>query len=141
MEKLAKETWKKSEKKNNYQIQKKYEVKGFKQISPEIEKTAYKKAWSIGSMEGHDAAGRSVKYIGSSMDSYVDGIPTKGRYLTDYFIDSEGDYWYSTRVMLPSGELISMEEHIFGKKTVSRPKHSVPYGVADSPYQRCGGSH
>ena len=89
---------------------------GFTEIEPDVEKTAKENAWSIESMPGHDAAGRGTKYIGSSFAGYMDERHKELTKVFDYFIDSSGEYWYGVRVLLPSGELIGMEEYLFGNK-------------------------
>lgn len=67
---------------------------------------AWKEAYSLESMEGHGAEGRSLEYIGSR-------IGTHGR-VYDFFADSNGCYWYSVRIGNVDKELIPEEEAIFG---------------------------
>lgn len=51
----------------------------FREISPELERVAYKEAWSIESMEAHEAGGRGVTYIGSKISGALDGDERNGR--------------------------------------------------------------
>lgn len=98
-------------KRNKYCSRAIAKVNEYKEIDSEIKKTAYLKAWSIASMDGHGASNRTVKYLGSSI-----GCPTtdgKGFTMADYYLDNAGEYWYDVRVLLSTGEIISMEEHIF----------------------------
>ena len=81
----------------------------YKEISPEDLERAQGNAWSIESMEGHDAAGRSTTYIGSRSDE-------KHPYLIrDYFRDSSGAYWFQNRA-IKDGQIVSMEVYIFGRE-------------------------
>lgn len=95
----------------------------FVQIDPQVEKTAKENAWSVESMPGHDAAGRGTKYIGSNFAGYMDESHKELTKVFDYFIDSSGEYWYGVRVLLPSGELIGMEEYLFGKNITQRKEY------------------
>lgn len=88
----------------------------FFMIDASEEMNAKENAWSIENMPGHKAENRTTKYIGSHFEGFMD-LDTKDiRRYFDYFVDSAGEYWYGVRVMLPSGELVSMEEYLFGGK-------------------------
>lgn len=78
----------------------------YKEISPEMLELARGNAWSIESMEGHEADGRTVEYVGSV---------TKGNIVRDYYKDSAGDWWYKNRAIV-NGHIVSMEAYIFGKE-------------------------
>lgn len=89
----------------------------YKEIAPKVEKEASSKAWNIESMEGHGSSGKSVSYLGSRIKR-----PTSegdGWIVDDFYIDIDGDYWYDTRVLLPSGKIIPMEQYLFKKKVPS----------------------
>lgn len=75
-------------------------------------------SYSIESMEGHGAAGRSVSYVGSLPGEKRKNENGQGevRYIYDMYRDNEGKYWYETCVKLPSGRIVSMEQYIFGKE-------------------------
>ena len=89
----------------------------FFMIDASEEMNAKENAWSIENMPGHKAENRTTKYIGSHFEGFMD-LDTKDiRRYFDYFVDSAGEYWYGVRVMLPSGELVSMEEYLFGAKS------------------------
>lgn len=77
----------------------------YKEISPEQLQQAYSSAWSIENMAAHDAEGRSVEYIGSSI---------KGAIINDYYQDNTGAWWYGTRAIV-DGQIVSMEVYIFGR--------------------------
>lgn len=80
----------------------------YKEISPEDLEHAQGNAWSIESMEGHGAGGRSATYIGSRHDE-------KHPYLIwDYFRDNSNAYWYQNRA-IKDGQIVSMEVYIFGR--------------------------
>lgn len=81
----------------------------YREISPVDLERAQGNAWSIESMEGHDAGGRSVTYIGSKRDE-------KHPYLIwDYFRDSSGAYWFQNRA-IKGGQIVSMDVYIFGRE-------------------------
>lgn len=82
-------------------------------------------AWSIECMEGHEAEGRSVTYIGSEIGGHLDNDRRKGRRIYDYYQDSEGAYWYGNRALLPTGEIVSMEFYLFGRGR-KRKAYCVP---------------
>lgn len=84
----------------------------YKQIAPAELEVAYASAWSIENMEGHGAGNRQAEYIGSICD---------GDRLTDYYKDTNGAYWYGTRVIV-NGKIVTIEEGIFGKKMKRRYK-------------------
>lgn len=86
----------------------------FREISPELERVAYKEAWSIESMEAHGAGGREVTYIGSKISGALDGDERNGRLVFDYYRDTEGAWWFENRALLPSGDIVSMDMYLFG---------------------------
>lgn len=88
-------------------------IREYKEINEDVLKVAYKNAWSIESMEAHGAAGRDYIYIGSNI---------KGSIITDYFKDTAGCYWFGNRAISKHGEIISMEEHIFGSEFLEKKK-------------------
>ena len=88
-------------------------IRAYKEIDEDVLKVAYKNAWSIESMEAHRAAGRDYIYIGSNI---------KGSIITDYFKDTAGCYWFGNRAISEYGEIISMEEHIFGSEFLEKKK-------------------
>lgn len=88
-------------------------IREYKEINEDVLKVAYKNAWSIENMEAHDAAGRDYIYIGSNI---------KGSIITDYFKDTAGCYWFGNRAISKNGEIISMEEHIFGSEFLEKKK-------------------
>lgn len=67
---------------------------------------AYQRAYSLECREGWETENRNIEYIGSTEKE-------NGR-ITDYYKDSAGDYWYSTRYRRKTGEIVSMETFIFG---------------------------
>ena len=89
----------------------------YREIDPELLELINGNAWSIENMEAHEAGERSTTYIGSR---------TIGNIIFDYYRDSAGSFWFQNRVLLPSGEIVSMERYIFGheirKITYSRYK-------------------
>ena len=54
-----------------------------------------------------------ITYIGSNI---------KGSIITDYFKDTAGCYWFGNRAISEYGEIISMEEYIFGSEFLERKK-------------------
>lgn len=86
----------------------------YREMSADLLALAHGKAWSIESMEAHEAGGRSVDYIGSR---------TEGNIVYDYYRDSTGEFWFKNRAIV-NGEIVSMEKYIFGhevsKKTRAR---------------------
>lgn len=68
-------------------------------------KQLLKNAYSIESMAGHGAEGRSTTYIGTV---------EKGNRLYLVYRDSCGACWYETRIRTPQG-VVSEYEAIFGK--------------------------
>ncbi len=90
--------------------------KEYREADPELLEHIKGNAWSIECMEGHEAEGRSVTYIGSEISGHLDNDCRKGRRIYDYYQDSEGAYWYGNRALLPSGEIVSMEFYIFGRE-------------------------
>ena len=68
---------------------------------------AYQRAYSLECREGWEAENRSIEYIGSTEKE-------NGR-IMDYYKDSAGEYWYSTRYRRETGEIVSMETFIFGE--------------------------
>ena len=83
----------------------------FKKISQEQLTLVRGSAWSIENMDAHGAAGRSTTYIGSEVVEHM---------IYDYYQDSAGAYWYKSRALLPSGEIVSMEQYIFGREIGKR---------------------
>lgn len=81
-------------------------VSGYTEISPADLEAAKGNAWSIESMEGHDAGGRATTYIGSITEDHI---------IYDYFRDSQGGYWYQNRA-IKDGQIVSMEVYIFGRE-------------------------
>lgn len=91
--------------------------KPYWKIGDEVYQEAYRKAWSLESMEAHlkERAGyyhrgqidlRPVEYIGSREDA-------DGR-IWDFYQDEEGDFWYMNRWRMPDGHIGSAEEKLFG---------------------------
>lgn len=89
-------------------------AKEFREISPELERVAYKEAWNIESMEAHGAGGRGVTYIGSKVSGALDGDERNGRLVFDYYRDTAGAWWFENRALLPSGDIVSMDMYLFG---------------------------
>lgn len=80
----------------------------YKELSPELrEQLKGRDVWSIESMSGHEAAGRTVEYVGSTK--------LGGHLLRDYYRDNTGAWWYGNRAMV-DGTVMSMEAYIFGKE-------------------------
>lgn len=80
----------------------------YKEISPELrEHIKDSEVWSIESMTGHEAASRTVEYVGSAK--------LGGNLLRDYYKDNTGAWWYGNRAMV-NGIIISMEAYMFGKE-------------------------
>lgn len=96
----------------------------YKEIDKETLKIAYKNAWSIENMEAHGAAGRDVTYIGSDI---------KRNIITDYFRDTSGCYWFGNRAINEYGEIVAMEEHIFGHDFLEEKKKKGWYPRNTSP--------
>ena len=67
---------------------------------------AYQRSYSMECREGWEAENRSIEYIGST--------ETENGRITDYYKDSAGAYWYSTRYRRETGEIVSAEMFIFG---------------------------
>lgn len=98
-------------------------VSGFVEIEEKIYQTAHENAWSVECMAGHDAADRSLEYIGSRI------LPND--YVYDFFQDSDGGWWYQTRKGLREIGIVDIETVIFGppalRKTNSRGKGKRNY--------------
>ena len=92
------------------------EAKGFHELGQEEVKKIKEEAWSAESMPGHDAVNLATRYLGSSFEDSMPSKDGEAVKVFDYFVDSVGSYWYSVRVLLPTGKLISMEEFLFGRK-------------------------
>lgn len=88
----------------------------YKEIAPELLEQTKENCWSVECMEGHGAGDRSITYIGSRVSENYGNDPKGGRMVYDYYQDSEGDFWHKTRMLLPDGEIVSMEFYIFGKE-------------------------
>lgn len=88
-------------------------IREYKEINEDVLKVAYKNAWSIENMEAHGAAGRDCIYIGSNI---------KGSIITDYFKDTVGCYWFGNRAISEYGEIVTMEEYIFGHDFFEKKK-------------------
>lgn len=84
----------------------------FKQIPEKLLEEARSNAYSL---ERREKQG-GLEYLGSEIPGAQKRAGVDSWHVYDYFKDSDGDHWYQTRVLLPSGELISMEEWIFGHK-------------------------
>ena len=84
------------------------------EIPPENLPAVQQKAWSIENMEAHGAAGRNYSYIGSARKGALDGDSRNGTLIHDYFKDDTGQYWFSARALLPSGDLVSINKYLFG---------------------------
>lgn len=97
-------------------------INEYKEINKEDLELAYGSAWSIENIEAHGADSRSVEYIGSTRAKCNQNI------VVDYYRDSNGGYWYRNRAIV-GGQLVSMEEYIFGRKVRTyhnrREKHKV----------------
>ena len=61
-------------------------------------------AWSIESRQADEECSE-IFYLGSTR---------KGNIIRDYYIDSQGQYWYRNRAVV-DGCIVSMEVYIFGK--------------------------
>lgn len=94
----------------------------FEQISPELLELAYGSAWSIESMDAHEAGDRAVTYIGSNISGYLDNDEKNGQTVWDYYRDTAGAFWFKNRALLPSGEIVSMERYIFGYEVTTNRK-------------------
>lgn len=88
----------------------------YKEISSELLQLVKGNAWSIENMDAHGAGDRLTTYIGSRKE--VNEV-------FDYYKDNEGSFWYKRRVILPLGEIVSMEYFIFGRDI--RKKHSYGF--------------
>lgn len=87
-------------------------VKGFLPLPEHLKQVAYCAAWSIQNMDGHECAGLKTTYKGS--------VEKPQGYITDYFQDENGGWWFDERFKKKSGEIITIEQHIFGKKLPER---------------------
>lgn len=96
----------------------------YKEINPELLELAHGSAWSIESMDTHDAGGRGVTYIGSKTSGYLDNDSRNGKVIFDYYVDTAGVYWFKNRALLPSGEIVSMERYIFGREVTRKRGHN-----------------
>lgn len=65
-------------------------------------------------MAAHGKENESASYVGSTEKSNGD--------ITDYFQDRSGGWWFDSRFRKPTGEIISMEEKIFGRQLPERKK-------------------
>lgn len=77
-------------------------------------------------MAAHGAGGRGVQYIGSSISGYLDNDSRKGRLLFDYYRDTTGAFWFKNRALLPNGDIVNMEQFIFGKE-IRKEKYTTQY--------------
>lgn len=84
----------------------------FKQIPEKLLEEARSNAYSLEKREKQDG----LEYLGSEIPGAQKRAGVDSWHVYDYFKDSDGEHWYQTRVLLPSGELLSMEEWIFGRK-------------------------
>lgn len=83
----------------------------------ELDAVKRSECWSLESMEGHEAEGRKVEYIGSD-------IPNKEGYVKHYYRDSAGAYWYETGWRESDGRIVSMDVHIFGRE-IKKPRRKT----------------
>lgn len=86
----------------------------YKEIPQELLENTKGNTWSIENMAAHDAAGRSVEYIGSRRE---------GNILYDYYRDSAGAFWFKNRAVV-NGEIVSMERYIFGHEMAKKNKRT-----------------
>lgn len=63
-----------------------------------------KDAWSYENREGWGAENLDTEYVGTVR---------RGKELNDLYVDTEGNYWFKTRIITDSG-VISAHESIFG---------------------------
>lgn len=77
----------------------------FRQIDPDVEKIAYREAYSIESKDPF----LSVQYLGSRI---LYGSKGKDSDIYDYYKDENGGYWYGTRVLLENGKIVKTREYI-----------------------------
>lgn len=87
---------------------------GFKPLPEHLIEIAYHSAWSIQNMAAHGKENESASYVGSTEKANGD--------ITDYFQDQAGGWWFDNRFRKPTGEIISMEEKIFGRRLPERRK-------------------
>ena len=85
----------------------------FREISPELERVAYKEAWSIESMEAHGAGGRGVTYIGSKISGALDGDERNGR--LEVLPVRQLPWKYFARFEGSREEKKTLTEELFGK--------------------------
>ena len=83
----------------------------------ELKRIQGSECYSLESMEGHDAEGRKVEYIGSD-------IPAAAGCVNHYYQENTGAYWYETGWRESDGRIISMEVHIFGRE-IKRPRRKT----------------
>lgn len=87
---------------------------GFIPLPEHLIEIAYHSAWSIQNMAAHGKENESASYVGSTEKANGD--------ITDYFQDRSGGWWFDSRFRKPTGENISMEEKIFGRRLPERRK-------------------
>ncbi len=85
-------------------------------ITPkDLQDTKTKGCWSAENMASHGAEDSELTYIGSE-------IKDNGR-VYDYYVDDQGRYWYRNRIRLPNSQIVTMEQHIFGREKLNKKKH------------------
>lgn len=74
------------------------------ELSQVVQERINGNAWSIESRPT-DEESKEILYLGSTR---------KGNIIRDYYVDSQGQYWYRNRAVV-DGNIVSMEVYIFGK--------------------------
>lgn len=87
---------------------------GFTPLPEHLVDIAFHSAWSIQNMEAHGAGSLGTSYVGS--------VEKKNGYITDYFQDTNGGWWFDDRFRKQTGEIISIEEKIYGHTLPERKK-------------------
>lgn len=87
---------------------------GFKPLPEHLIEISYYSAWSIQNMDAHGKGNETAQYVGS--------VEKKDGNITDYFKDKKGGWWFDSRFRKPTGEIISMEEKVFGRTLPKREK-------------------
>lgn len=109
----------------------------FRRIRLELLPIIEKKACSMESREADETGENLLEYIGSRLCGCMDD--KRSYRVMDYYRDSAGNYWYKNRVQLQSGEIVSMEQYLFGKEIKNKRKNIGKWQRRNRRQIRSGG--